>query len=143
MYANLSAKRLPCCDPSHQAPEKGNIRETAPDVKSQLRVPKTLQILQAEESVRYRTNVGIAEVTGKPATVEIAVFLPDSKVVPRVTLQLGANESRQLDVLGGLGIGAAYNARLAVRVTDGDGRVTAYGSVVDQTTQAPTFIPAQ
>lgn len=104
---------------------------------------RSLQILQAEESVRYRTNVGIAEVTGKPATVEIAVFLPDSKVVPRVTIQLGANESRQLDVLGGLGIGAAYNARLAVRVTDGDGRVTAYGSVVDQTTFAPTFIPAQ
>jgi uncharacterized repeat protein (TIGR01451 family) len=104
---------------------------------------RSLQILQAEESVRYRTNVGIAEVTGKPATVEISVFLPDSKVVPRVTIQLGANESRQLDVLGGLGIGAAYNTRLAVRVTDGDGRVTAYGSVVDQTTQAPTFIPAQ
>ncbi len=104
---------------------------------------RSLQILQAEESVRYRTNVGIAEVTGKPATVEIAVFLPDSKVVPHVTLQLGANESRQLDVLGGLGIGAAYNARLAIRVTDGDGRVTAYGSVVDMTTQAPTYIPAQ
>lgn len=104
---------------------------------------RSLQILQAEESVRYRTNLGIAEVTGKAVTVEVSVFLPDSKVIPRVTLTLAANESRQLAVLNGLGIGAAYNTRLAVRVVDGEGKVTAYGSVVDMTTQAPTYIPAQ
>lgn len=104
---------------------------------------RALQILQAEESVRYRTNLGIAEVTGKPVTVEVSVFLPDSKVIPRITLTLDANESRQLAILNGLGIGAAYNTRLAVRVVDGEGKVTAYGSVVDMTTQAPTYIPAQ
>jgi hypothetical protein len=104
---------------------------------------RALQLLQAEESAHYRTNVGIAEVTGKPATVEVSVFLPDSKVVPRVTITLGANESRQLPILSSLGIGATYNARLSVRVTEGDGKVTAYGSVVDRTTQAPTYIPAQ
>jgi uncharacterized repeat protein (TIGR01451 family) len=104
---------------------------------------RPLQILQAEESVQFRTNLGIAEVTGKPATVEISVFLPDSKVSPRVTIELAPNEARQLAILSSLGIGATYNARLAVRVVEGAGKVTAYGSVVDQTTQAPTFIPAQ
>jgi uncharacterized repeat protein (TIGR01451 family) len=104
---------------------------------------RSLQVLQAEESVHYRTNLGIAEVTGNPVTVEVSVFLPDSKVIPKVTLTLGANESRQIAILSSLGIGATYNARLAVRVTDGNGKVTAYGSVVDMTTQAPTYIPAQ
>ena len=104
---------------------------------------RSLQVLQAEESVHYRTNLGIAEVTGKAVTVEVSVFLPDSKVVPHVTLSLAANESRQIPILSSLGIGATYNARLSVRVTDGDGKVTAYGSVVDMATQAPTFIPAQ
>jgi uncharacterized repeat protein (TIGR01451 family) len=104
---------------------------------------RALQVLQAEESVHYRTNLGIAEVTGNPVTVEVSVFLPDSKVIPKVSLTLGANESRQIPILSSLGIGATYNARLAVRVTDGAGKVTAYGSVVDMTTQAPTYIPAQ
>jgi hypothetical protein len=30
-----------------------------------------------------------------------------------------------------------------VRVIDGDGRVTAYGSVIDMITQDPTYVPAQ
>ena len=36
-----------------------------------------------------------------------------------------------------------YNARISVKVTDGAGKITAYGSVLDMTTQAPTYIPAQ
>jgi hypothetical protein len=32
---------------------------------------------------------------------------------------------------------------VTVSVTSGTGRVTAYGSVIDQTTQDPTYVPAQ
>ena len=35
-----------------------------------------------------------------------------------------------------------YNARISIRVTDGDGRITAYGSVVDMLTSDPTYVPA-
>jgi len=104
---------------------------------------RSLQILQVEDSVRYRTNLGIAEVTGKPVTAEVSVFLPDSKVSPKVLIPLAAFESRQFPILSSLGLGATYNARLSIRVLDGDGRVTAYGSVVDQSTQDPTYVPAQ
>jgi len=104
---------------------------------------RSLQILQAEESPRYRTNLGIVEVTGKPVTVEIVVTLPDSRVSPRLTLNLAAFEARQLAVLHDISIGNIYNARISVRVIDGTGKVTAYASVVDQQTQAPTYIPAQ
>ncbi|HYS55417.1 MAG TPA: hypothetical protein VER58_16790 [Thermoanaerobaculia bacterium] len=36
-----------------------------------------------------------------------------------------------------------YNARMIVEVTSGSGRVTAYGSVIDNRTQDPTYVPAQ
>ncbi|HWS72248.1 MAG TPA: DUF11 domain-containing protein, partial [Thermoanaerobaculia bacterium] len=104
---------------------------------------RSLQILQVEDSVRYRTNLGIAEVTGKPVMAEVSVFLPDSKVSPKVLIPLAAFESRQFPILSSLGLGATYNARLSVKVIDGDGKVTAYGSVVDQSTQDPTYVPAQ
>jgi len=104
---------------------------------------RVLNVLQVEDSTRYRTNLGIAEVSGKPVTVEVSVFLPDAKVAPKVTIPLAANEYRQFRVLQQLGVGTAYNARIAIKVIDGDGRITAYGSVIDMQTQDPTYVPAQ
>jgi uncharacterized repeat protein (TIGR01451 family) len=104
---------------------------------------RALQILQLEESPRYRTNIGLAEVNGKPATAEISVVLPDSKVSPVVQVPLGAFEFVQLPVLSSLGIGNVYNTRISVRVIGGDGKVTAYGSVIDRNTSDATYVPAQ
>jgi hypothetical protein len=106
---------------------------------------RSLQILQAEESPRFRTNIGIVEVTGKPATVEITITLPDSRLSPKISVPLAAFEARQLPVINSIfgGNVAVYNARVSVKVTDGAGKVTSYASVVDQATQAPTYIPAQ
>jgi uncharacterized repeat protein (TIGR01451 family) len=104
---------------------------------------RALQVLQVEESAKFRTNVGIAEVTGNAAVVELSVILPDSKVSPKVTIPLGAFESLQFPVITSLGLSNTYNARVSVKVIEGSGRITAYGSLVDQATQAPTYIPAQ
>ena len=104
---------------------------------------RTLNVLQVEDSTRYRTNLGIAEVSGKPATVEVSVFLPDAKVVPKLQIPLAANEYRQFRVLQQLGVGTAYNARITIRVVDGEGKIAAYGSVIDMQTQDPTYVPAQ
>jgi hypothetical protein len=104
---------------------------------------RTLQILQVEDSPRYRTNLGIAEVTGQPATAEITVYLPDSKVAPKIDIPLAAYEYRQFPVIQQLGLGNVYNARISVNVVSGNGKITAYGSVIDQQTQDPTYVPAQ
>jgi hypothetical protein len=103
---------------------------------------RLLQILQLEQSDRFRTNIGLAESSGKPATAEISIVLPDSKVALKLSMPLQANEFRQIG-LADLGITSAYNARVTVKVTAGTGRVTAYGSVIDQQTQDPTYVPAQ
>ncbi len=103
---------------------------------------QSLNILQVEDSMRFRTNVGLAEMTGKPATVEISVVLPDSKVTPTIEVPLAANEFRQFG-LSAFGLGNVYNARVSVHVVNGDGAVTAYGSVIDQITTAPTYVAAK
>ncbi|HUK36767.1 MAG TPA: hypothetical protein VLV86_22785, partial [Vicinamibacterales bacterium] len=102
-----------------------------------------LQILQAEDSVRQRTNLGIFEVTGKPATVQVTLFLPDSKVSPSTQIPLPANGFIQIPVIQSFGLSDVYNARVSLKVVGGDGRIGAYGSVIDQLTQDPTLIPAQ
>ena len=104
---------------------------------------RALQILQVEDSVRYRTNVGIAEVTGKGATVEVAVVLPDSKISPKTQFTMGASEFRQYNVIQSLGLKDVYNARISIRVVGGDGKIAGYGSVIDMRTQDATYVPAQ
>jgi len=104
---------------------------------------RPLQILQVEDSPRYRTNVGIAEVTGKPVTVEVSVVVPDSRVTPTLRLDLAANEYRQDAFIRQMGLGNVYNARISVKVVGGEGKITAYGSVIDTLTEDPTYVPAQ
>jgi hypothetical protein len=42
-----------------------------------------------------------------------------------------------------MGLSNMYNARVTVKVISGQGRVTAYASVIDMQTNDPTFVPAQ
>jgi uncharacterized repeat protein (TIGR01451 family) len=105
---------------------------------------RALQILQVEESDRFRSNIGVTEVTGKPAKVEITAIPPDSKFAVTGTFDFGPNEYRQYSsLLKSLGLDTAYNTRVTVRVIDGDGKVSAYASVVDMQTQDPNYVQAQ
>jgi hypothetical protein len=105
---------------------------------------RPLQILQVEESDRYRSNIGLAEVTGKPVRVEVTIVRPGAKNAAIVEVDLKANEFRQLNrLLESAGLAGTYNARVTVRALSGEGRVAAYASVVDMETQDPTYIPAQ
>jgi hypothetical protein len=106
---------------------------------------RALQILQVEESDRFRTNVGIFELTGKPVTVEISIYVPDSKVVTKGQLSLSPNQFKQLNSIlsFNFGLPATYNARVAIRVIGGTGRVSGYASLIDRQTQDPTYVPAQ
>ncbi|MGA7614467.1 MAG: hypothetical protein WBX15_04730 [Thermoanaerobaculia bacterium] len=106
---------------------------------------RALQITQVEQSDRFRTNLGIAEVSGSPVTVEIQAIVPNTKATPKITVQLGANEFEQLNAVltDRFNLSDVYNARISVKVVGGSGRILAYGSAVDNKTQDPTYIPAQ
>jgi hypothetical protein len=108
---------------------------------------RPLQILQVEESAQYRSNVGFAEVSGKAVTLEVSVFLADSDKPPLkpLELKLAPNEFLQIDSLlfTKFGLTDTDNARISVSVKSGEGRATAYLSLVDKKSGDPTYIPAQ
>lgn len=104
---------------------------------------RALQILQVEQSTRIRTNIGLNETTGQPATVEVSLITPDSLTTPVVTIGLKANEFRQIGLVDFGMPDAVYNGRVTVKVIGGEGKVAAYGSAIDQITQDPTYVPAQ
>jgi Domain of unknown function DUF11/Ig-like domain CHU_C associated len=105
---------------------------------------RPLQLLQVEESTRFRSNIGFAEVTGKPVTIEVSVVPPDAKFTAVAEIELSANEFRQIgSLLQTLGLGETYNARISVRAISGEGRATAYAAVIDMKTNDPTYVPAQ
>ncbi|MFZ2493693.1 MAG: hypothetical protein WA208_19610, partial [Thermoanaerobaculia bacterium] len=105
---------------------------------------RPLQLLQVEESDRFRSNIGLAETSGKPVKVSISVIPPDAKLTAFLEVDLAPNEFRQISsLLKTVGMTNTHNARVTVRAVAGSGRVTAYASVVDLLTQDPTYIPAQ
>lgn len=105
---------------------------------------RTLQFVQVEESENFRSNLGVMETAGAPATVEVTARRERSDELRTLTLTLRPNEFVQLNsVLRQMGLPKTYNARLAVRVTAGDGKIAAYVSMIDNRTQDPTYIPAQ
>lgn len=105
---------------------------------------RPLQILQLEQSSRFRSDVGLVELSGNRVTVELSAFLPDSKVETRTTVELEPFEPRQISAIFSiLQLGTVYNGRVVARVTGGDGRILAYGTVIDLRTNDLTFIKGQ
>jgi hypothetical protein len=107
---------------------------------------RSLQVLQVEHSDQFRTNVGLVEVTGQPVTVRITAIIPQRSTAPIITRQLQGNEFVQLNSIlpNFMGVqGAAYNVRLTMEVVGGTGRLASYASMIDNSTQDPTYIPAQ
>lgn len=106
---------------------------------------RALQVLQLEESERFRSNLGLVETSGEPVTVEIAAIIPGRSSAPILLRTLKANEFLQLNsvMASMLGLENVYNARMTVRVIGGPGRVSAYASIIDNLTQDPTYVPSQ
>jgi hypothetical protein len=105
---------------------------------------RSLQLIELEESTRFRTNLGLAEMSGNPVQVQLTIVPPDGKVAASTTVDLPANGFRQFSqILKSAGFDSTYDVRVSAKVIGGTGRITAYASVIDMSTGDPTFIPAQ
>lgn len=79
-----------------------------------------------------RVNVGLAEVTGSPASVELVLRDGAGAVRGRLTVDLARFESRQVnDLHATLGAAAAESDLLELRVLAGPGRVVGWATAVD------------
>lgn len=106
---------------------------------------KPLQILQLEQSQNFRTNLGLAELTGKAARASVSFLIPDSRVIPTVRVR-----PRPLRVPPDRSDHGRPQPRPAhlqrtnlSPVTIGAERITTYRSVIDNVTQDPTYVPTQ
>lgn len=130
-----------------QRSDGGTFGQFIPGVKAEQGADldsRSIELLQIEHSSRFRTNLGIAEVSGAGATVEISAAAAETASIPPLIVDLRPNEFRQIvGVFPQMGLAAAYNGRISVRVVSGTGRVVAYASVVDNSTQDPTYVPGQ
>jgi hypothetical protein len=103
-----------------------------------------LQILQLRSSSSQTTDLGIAEVTGSDATVEVTALAPGSLSAASIQIPMKANEYRQISsVLDQMGLSTTHNARLSVRVVSGGGKVTSFAALADQATGDEIVIPGQ
>jgi hypothetical protein len=102
------------------------------------------QILQVEQSDRFRTNLGLVELSGSPATITVTALVPELKIAPTITLSLPPNGFVQYgSILAQLGLSNVYNGRLTVKVISDTGRVAGYGCLIDNASGDPTYIPSQ
>jgi hypothetical protein len=128
-------------------PEGGTYGQFIPGVTSTDAVgngERGVELLQLEDTPQYRTNIGFVEVTGKPVRVRVTAQSPQSKISATVEFDLRAHEFIQQRLFPAMGFGNnVYNGRVTVQVVGGEGRVAAYGSVIDNRTVDPTYVPAQ
>jgi hypothetical protein len=98
----------------------------------------TLQ--QIAQSSAYRTNFGIVEGAGEPASVLVHVFNNQGiEVVAPIPISLMPGEHQQRNLLADNGI-TLTDGRFEVEVTSTTGKVTAYASVIDNLTNDPLMV---
>jgi uncharacterized repeat protein (TIGR01451 family) len=103
-------------------------------------VASLLSLQQLAQSTDYRTNLGVLESSGKPATVLVRVFDELGLKIFDLPISLKGGEQRQLNAfLAERGL-TLSNGRVEVHVTEGEGRVTSYASVVDSRTGDPFLV---
>lgn len=101
-----------------------------------------LHIAQLENSASFRTNAGVAEVAGEAGVVAIRVFDASGSQIAAYDVPIAAFSQAQIPILGGIGGTPASAARATVAVMSGSARVVAYGSVVDNVSGDPIYVPA-
>ncbi|MDX1584873.1 MAG: hypothetical protein R3338_14850, partial [Thermoanaerobaculia bacterium] len=100
-------------------------------------------LMQIEESERARTNFGLVEAGGGPATVEMRVIDDAGELLETFEIELGPGDHRQLNgFLAQNGI-MLEAGRAELEVIDGNGRITGYASVVDNLTGDPIFVAGE
>jgi subtilisin-like proprotein convertase family protein len=99
-----------------------------------------LAIPQLINDRRFRTNVGLTEISGLPARAILRVLDGGGREIWSTAVELAALEQRQIS-LAAAGAPEFSNGYAWVE-PEGEGRIAAYGSVVDNVSGDPIYVPA-
>lgn len=89
-----------------------------------------------------RTNVGITEVSGAPARVQVALLDEAGTVIGTKDVDVAGHGNVQFSIAQ-LGGGSIALARARFTVIGGSGRILGYASVLDRASKDPTFVLAE
>jgi hypothetical protein len=95
------------------------------------------------ESWNFRYNYGLVETAGAAATVKISAYHQSAGFMKDKTVTLRPYEAKQWNVSDLLDGGTAWNWRLEIEVTDGSGRVLAFGSGIANSSNDPSTFEMQ
>ncbi len=100
-------------------------------------------LLQLANGPEYRTNAGFSEVTGNSATVAATLYDGDTgaPLGGPETFQIPPFSNVQVALFSVLGVAQSDNAFALVEVTEGNGRVLTYASVIDAVTGDAIYVP--
>jgi len=101
----------------------------------------TGHLLMLEESPKFRTNIGLASLSGHDIQVEIELFSADGSSLGTQTVSLPPWGATQLfRFIRRLTKADVVGARATVRVLTEGGRVMAYAAINDNRTGDPTYV---
>jgi subtilisin family serine protease/subtilisin-like proprotein convertase family protein len=100
-------------------------------------------LVHLEDSPRARSNIGLVELDGTSATVELRLKDDRGRALgASAQLSLGPWESVQInDIFSALGVQPHDNARLDIDRLSGSGRYSAYASVIDSESGDAIYVP--
>lgn len=101
-------------------------------------------ILHLSSTEAFRSNLGITEIGGLPATVEITLYNKNGTEIGKGNFNLTGFEQKQINrIFEVFNAGEVENGYAKVKVISGQGSVLIYGSVVDNITGDAIFVLGQ
>jgi len=98
-------------------------------------------LLMLEDSPRFRTNIGVANLSDHAVSIEVKIIAADGTSIGTEVLELPSRRSIQrFRMIRDFTTSAIEGARATVRVLTPEGRVMAYATVIDNQTGDPTYI---
>ncbi|MBD3855778.1 MAG: hypothetical protein IFK92_04455, partial [Acidobacteria bacterium] len=98
-------------------------------------------LLMLEDSPRFRTNIGVANLSDHEVSVEVELIAADGTEIGTEVLNLSPRGSIQrFRMIRDFTTSAVEGVRATVRVLTPEGRIMAYATVIDNKTGDPTYI---
>ncbi|HYM60849.1 MAG TPA: proprotein convertase P-domain-containing protein [Thermoanaerobaculia bacterium] len=103
----------------------------------------TLYVSQLQSTAAFRSNLGVAEVSGSSGTVRVSLFDAAHHALATNDYTILPWGHFQVSLLGDASVPNVPAMRAEVAVVAGAARIVAYGSVIDNGSGDPIYIPAR
>ncbi|HEX7140003.1 MAG TPA: hypothetical protein VF219_19280 [Vicinamibacterales bacterium] len=99
-----------------------------------------ISLQQVAQSTAFRTNFGLVEGSGQPATVQLKLFNGQGVQLGTKTYNLSPYELQQFSMGAEFSGVNVADARVEAKVISDTGKISAYASVIDNTTNDPLLV---